>query len=74
VKTVLVDTSSGLVAALRVLTFSAEFTRSLHEAILLQTQNPWDPAEHDQVIRKVYSRFSTEDLVHRAEIFCKGGD
>ena len=74
VKTVLVDTSSGLVAALRVLTFSAEFTRRLHEAILLQTQSPWDPAQHDQVIREVYSRFSTEDLVHRAEILCKGGD
>lgn len=70
----LVDTTTGVVAALRALTFSVEFTRSLHGEILRQSENPWSSSQHDAVIKYVYSRFTTEDLIERSIIFCNGGD
>jgi hypothetical protein len=73
-KVVLVDSNTGLVSALRALTFSPAFTNRLHQAIRAQSEKPWSQSEHDSAIREVYSRFSTEDLVRRAEIICNGGD
>jgi len=69
-----VDTATGLVAALRALTFSAEFTKRLHEAIVRQSNEPCSRSQYDQAIREVYSRFAIEELVRRSEIFCKGGE
>jgi hypothetical protein len=73
-KVVMVDTETGLVAALRALTFSAEFTKRLHEVIRSQIEQPWSKDRHEQAVRYVYSRYSSMDLVERAEIFCKGGE
>jgi hypothetical protein len=70
----LVDTTTGIVAALRALTFSVEFTRRLHEEILRQSESPWSSCRHDAVIESVYSRFTTQDLIERSIIFCNGGD
>lgn len=73
-RVVLIDTSTGIVAALRALTFSPAFTQKLHEAILRQAESPWSPSRHDEVIRSVYSRFTAHELVQRAQILCRGGD
>lgn len=73
-KVVLVDTATGLVAALRALTFSADFTRRLHEAILQQSKQPCSRSQYDETIREVYSRFAIEELVRRSKIFCKRGE
>ena len=73
-RAVLIDTSTGIVEALRALTFSAQFTRRLHEEIVLQSMKPWDPGAYDSVIKSIYSNFSTFDLVKRSTIFCNGGD
>jgi len=73
-KVALVDTSTGLVAALRALTFSVEFTDRLHGEIQRQAVSPWDPQTHDRVINRIYERFTTEHLVRYAEILCKGGE
>jgi hypothetical protein len=73
-RVVMVDTATGLVAALRALTFSAEFTKALHQAIHIQVSLPWDKALHEQTIRDVYSRFTTDDMVRQSAIFCKGGE
>jgi hypothetical protein len=73
-KVVLVDTESGLVRALRALTFSAGFTEYLHLAIRRQSQEPCSRELYEQVIRRVYNKYSTADLVKRGEIFCKGGE
>ena len=70
----LIDTATRLVAALRALTFSTEFTKRLHLEILRQSQSPWNLSKHDQVIKSIYSNFSTNDLVKQAQIFCKGGE
>jgi hypothetical protein len=74
IKTIMVDTATGLVVAIRACTFSAEFTGYIHDAIRKQTQKPWSKDEHEKAVRYVYSRYSTQDLVDRAEIFCKGGE
>ncbi len=73
-KVVMVDTASGLIAALRALTFSAEFTKQIHEAISRQSEEPFCLSQYDAAIREVYSRLSTEQLVRRSEVFCKGGE
>jgi len=73
-RVVMVDTSTGLVAALRALTFSAQFTKALHQAIHIQASLPWDKTRHEQTIQDLYSRFATDDLVRQARIFCKGGE
>jgi len=73
-RVVMVDTATGLVAALRALTFSAPFTRRLHEAIRSQSEHPAGQVLHDEIVNDVYGRYTTEDLVGMAEIFCKGGE
>jgi len=73
-RVIMLDTCTGLVVALRVLTFSPEFTKRLHQAIRLQSERSFSRSRHDQIVRDVYSRFTTDDLVLRSEIFCKGGD
>mgnify|MGYP000865818535 CR=1 FL=1 len=73
-RTVLIDTTTVIVEALRALTFSAQFTRRLHEEIVLQSLKPWDPASYDAVIQSTYSNFSASELVKHSVIFCNGGD
>lgn len=73
-RVVLVDTTTGLIAALRALTFSAQFTKTLHQAIHFQASLDWDPSLHDQVIQDVYSSLTTDDMVRQCKLFCKGGE
>jgi hypothetical protein len=73
-KIILIDSATGVVKAIRALTFSAEFTFRLHKAIAWQGEQPWDAAKHDEIIKSVYSNYQTTDLVQRAEIVCKGGE
>ena len=72
-KVVLVDTLTGRVAAMRALTFSADFTKRLHAEIRAQSGKPWSLSEHEEIIRYVYARYSTDDLLIRAHIRCRGG-
>jgi hypothetical protein len=73
-KVVMVDTQTGIVVAIRALTFSAEFTTCLHDAIRQQTREPWSKDRHEAAVRHVYSKYSTMDLVNMGEVFCKGGE
>ncbi len=73
-KVVMVDTDNGLVVALRALTFSAEFTKRLHEAIRYQAEHQWNANHQERLVSQVYSKFTTNDLVLRSEIFCNGGE
>jgi hypothetical protein len=73
-KTIMVNTASGLVVAIRACTFSEEFTVCLHDAIRRQIQVPWNKDRHEQAVRHVYSKYSTMDLVNMAEVFCRGGE
>jgi hypothetical protein len=73
-KVVLVDTVTGVVKALRALTFSSQFTSCLHAAIRKQTEMPWSKEQHERTVRDIYERYSTMDLVNMGEIFCRGGE
>lgn len=73
-KVVLVDSETGIVAALRALTFSVEFTRRLHYEIIRQSQQTWDPERHDRMVTYSYMKYSTLDMLKRGVVLCRGGD
>ena len=73
-KVVMLDSETGVVTALRALTFSSEFTWRLHQAIRAQTILKWDAELHDRTITSVYGTLSQEDMVQRAGTRCKGGE
>jgi hypothetical protein len=70
---VLIDQKTKIVRALRFVTFTKEFTLRLHEAILNQTKETWDPDSHNKIIDRTYRQFSSEDLARKATIRCLGG-
>lgn len=70
---ILVDAATGIVRALRLVTLSPAFTRTLHAAIREQAALPFDG--YDRALREVYARHpSTDSLVARAAIRCTGGE
>lgn len=73
-KVILIDSGTGIVKAIRALTFSAEFTYRLHRAIEWQSKQPWDASKHTEIVKWVCDTYKTADLVQLAEITCKGGD
>ena len=70
----LVEATDGLLLALRSVSFSSEFTRSLHKAIADQAGLPFDPAEHDRAVADVARRYGTDQLWGRCQHYCEGGD
>lgn len=71
---ILIDATSGLIKALRAVTFSPEFTGALHEAIRIQAENPVTPAEYEAALSDVYGRWTTGMLLARAVAQCQGGE
>jgi hypothetical protein len=71
---ILVDASTGLVLALRTVTFSPEFTRALHRAIANQVDAPYDRAAHERWADEMTGRNSTEQLWDLCTMRCQGGD
>jgi hypothetical protein len=70
---VLVEARDGIVKALRVVSFSPEFTRVLHRAIGDQAGRPYDPAEEHRVGNRLL-RLSPGQLWDRCRVHCRGGD
>lgn len=71
---VLVDADTGIVRALRMVTFSPHFSRLLHDAMRRQIELPFEPAVHQAVIQDVYRRYPrTADLAKAAVIIEKAG-
>lgn len=73
---ILVDAISGLVRGLRIVTFSAEFTRDLHDAIRAQARRPW-PGENEygRQLSSIYARLRTSDeIAYAATSRCAGGE
>lgn len=55
---VLVDATTGIIRALRVVTLSATFTRLLHDAIREQAARPWPgDAAYDAELATLYQRY-----------------
>ena len=72
IHTVLIDADTGIVKALRYLTFTPVFTHALHEAIKKQAAMPWPGREaYDAQIADIYTRYTTEQMVRKlAHVQC----
>lgn len=71
---ILVEATTGIVLALRALTYSPEFTRTLHHAIAEQAVMPYDPAEHEARVDAKVRAFDTGQLWELCTVRCTGGD
>jgi hypothetical protein len=71
---ILVEAPTGVVLALRGVTFSPEFTRALHRAIGDQVGTPYDRAAHEHWADRMTARLSTEQLWAKCTTRCQGGE
>jgi hypothetical protein len=71
----LVNARTGIILALRAVTFSPEFTQHLNAAIRRQARTSWDPIRYDKALAALYRRYPTTDAMrHAAAMTCQGGD
>jgi hypothetical protein len=66
---VLVEATTGLVKAMRVVTYSKHATAVLHRALQRQLDEPFDKAEHAEIIADVYTRYPESKQLAKAAIF-----
>jgi hypothetical protein len=73
---VLVDAGTGIIRALRAVTFSPEFSRALHRAIHDQAASSWRGQRHyEEAVEALYRRYPTsEAFVAAAQDRCTGGE
>lgn len=71
---ILVDALTGIVRALRIVSFSPAFTMVLRSAIRDQAARPWPgAAEYDRQLKQIYNRYTSEQIVARAIARTMGG-
>ncbi|GIW06340.1 MAG: hypothetical protein KatS3mg060_1145 [Dehalococcoidia bacterium] len=71
---ILVDADTGIVRALRQLTWSPAFTAAIHAAIAAQATMTWDAQAYDAALRQLYQRYPTsEALLSTATARTEGG-
>jgi hypothetical protein len=70
---ILVEATTGVVLALRAITFSPEFTRSLHRAIAEQAAGPYDRVAHERWADGMTALNSTALLWAKCVMRCQGG-
>ncbi len=73
VSVVLMEATTGIVLALRMCTYSPEFTRALHRAIAEQVAMPYDKITHERRIEDITEQFTSEQLWDRCIIRCHSG-
>ncbi len=70
---ILVEATTGIVQAIRVVTMSPTMSRRLHEAIRRQAAAPL-PADYDAQVWRVFDSYTSAQLRDRAIASCTGGD
>jgi hypothetical protein len=71
---VLVDSLTGIIKALRMVSFSPAFTVAIRSALRDQAERPWPGgAEYDRQLAAVYQRYTSEQLLARAVARTTGG-
>jgi hypothetical protein len=70
---ILVDAFTGIVLALRTVTFSPEFTRALHRAIADQVGAPYDRAAHERWVDGMVGCYTTNQLWTLCTVRGQGG-
>jgi hypothetical protein len=69
---VLVEAATGIVRAIREVSFSPEFTRAIRRAIADQAAGPYERAGHEQWADQT-RRYSPDPLWQRCTVHCQGG-
>lgn len=72
--TFLVSGDTGILRAIRVCSLSPEFTQVLYQAIRDQAAKPFNPAEYDRRLARIYQDLTTRQMVDKAIVRCTGGD
>lgn len=62
---VLVESLTGIVRALRVVSLQPQFAKALHGAIRQQTELPFEQGPFDAALKATYSQFRTTDALMR---------
>ncbi len=71
---ILVDALTGIIRALRMVSFSPAFSTALRLAIRDQALRPWPGgAEYDRQLTAIYDRYDSQALLARAVAKTKGG-
>ena len=71
---VLVEAETGLVAGLRLVTWSSHASSVLHTALLAQMSAPFDPGRHQEVVANVYAQYPRSiDLAGAANLRERAG-
>jgi hypothetical protein len=70
---ILVEASTGIILALRSVSYSPAFTRSLHRAIADQAALPYDAAAHEAAVADIVHRLDTNAIWERCAVRCEGG-
>jgi hypothetical protein len=71
---ILVNAENGLVEALRVLALGHKFSKRLHRAIREQERRPFNQAAYEQQLKRLFGRYTSEQLWRACEIVCKAGE
>jgi len=67
----LIDAATGILKGMRYVGLSTDFSRRFQKAVERQKQMSFDKAEHFRTIQRIYGNYSTDDLVERADSWCK---
>jgi hypothetical protein len=70
---ILVEATTGIVLALRAVSFSPEFTRAIHRAITQQAAAPDHRGAHEAWVDAM-TQFSTDQLGDQCTVRCQGGE
>jgi hypothetical protein len=70
---ILIDSTTGIVRALRAVTYSPEFTRAIHRAIAGQAAAPFDGRAHQRWANDLL-RSTSDQLWGRTTVRCRGGE
>jgi hypothetical protein len=74
VTVIFVEGTTGIIFALRAVTYSPEFTRAFHRAIAEQIALPFDRAEHKRRTDAKVRQYDTAALWDLCQVHCTGGD
>lgn len=70
----LVNAASGILEAMRLVTYSPAFSRAFEAAIEDQKVAPFDPATHNRHLGDIQMKMTSAQIVRKAHITCTGGE
>lgn len=71
---VLVNASTGITLAIRVVSLSHEFTQQMYRAIREQAEKPFNQTAYDRQLQRIYATQDSKKIYNDAIVKCVGGD